>query len=451
MRKTTAALIIALFVPALISAQSDDELFGAADGDFFTDDGIVELDSSAEETSGTPADELGQGILFRTGSVKIGGNFDLSLASVTPFRDGKTFGDSLHDTLLVPKADAQLTVDARPSENLRLYMKSGIHYPYTTQSTAMLISAKFSGANVVISPSGFEFQNLFYIKELFSDFNAGDYAAFRFGKQTVTWGTGYFFSPADVINLTAIDPENPTEQVEGPLALRAQFVFPGTQNAVWAYIIPDNSFNFTEYGVGSYIRNTALALKGDIVLGGWEFGLGGWYKYKKSPRLMLTATGTIFRNIGIFAEGVAAFGKDNAKDDQWAESYGGTREMVFQATAGFMRYWKNPKITLAAQYYYNGQETYISAADGLLTEIKTTRGSNLAASASFGKIFTSDLSATVFAMMNFDSTSGTASAMLKYSPIDEFSVSMGPYITWTDGDRPVTAVKILFDLGKGKF
>ena len=51
---------------------------------------------------------------------------------------------------------------------------------------------------------------------------------------------------------------------------------------------------------------------------------------------------------------------------------------------------------------------------------------------------------------NFDNNQGTAFCDLKYSPIKEFSVTAGPYFTFTN-DNVITSIKLVFNLGSGKF
>jgi hypothetical protein len=40
--------------------------------------------------------------------------------------------------------------------------------------------------------------------------------------------------------------------------------------------------------------------------------------------------------------------------------------------------------------------------------------------------------------------------MLKYNPINEFSISCGPYFDWKE-DNLSTSIKLVFDFGSGKF
>lgn len=449
MKKLILFTIISLTIFTQGFSQSDNELFGGSSSDFdtdfsdfsddslFKDDGIIEVDTTPTDAKSA---DLSKGILFQTGSVKIGGAFDLGLTTLTSFQKNKDAAKSFEETLLLPKASAQLTIDARPTENLRLYLKTGIHYPYVTESYSTLVTTPTGAtpetglpSNFVVNggSNSFNIANIFYIKELFSDFNIGQNVGFRFGKQTVSWGVGYFYSPADVINLTRINPEDPTAQVEGPLALRTQIVFPGTQHAIWAYIIPDNNFAAVAQGAGPYLKNTAFALKGDVVLGNFEFGLGAWYKNQNPAKFMLTTTGTIFRTYSIFSELVLSIGKDNVPEDYTP---------VFQGTLGILKSWTKQNLTIGLQYYYNGQE--FSASQNY--------GHNLAALITFSKFLFSDLSLSLFGQYNFDNNQGTAFCDLKYSPIKEFSVTAGPYFTFTK-DNVITSIKLVFNLGSGKF
>lgn len=423
-------LLLFIFSGISLFAQSEEELFGSEDDDLFFDDGIVSVQEI--QSSDSAEADLSKGILFQTGTVKIGGAFDLSLSTLTTFIPGKDPGQSFMETYLIPQADAKLIVDAHPTQNLRLYGKAGVHYPYVTEPVSKLAVKPYDGNNFIVDTSPDFFAHLFYVKELFADFNIMQNVAFRFGKQTVSWGVGYFYSPADVINLTRINPENPAEQVEGPLALRTQIVFKNSQNAIWAYIIPDNNFtDLGQSGVGTYLINTAFALKGDVVIKDWELGLGAWAKYQSPAKGMITLTGTLFRNYSVFGEAVLSIGRDNLPNDY---------QPAFQGTVGIMHSWSRPSLTLAAQYYFNGQE-FSSAGN---------YGHNAAVLASLGSIFTTDLSAQVFAQYNFNSFTGTAFCTLKYSPIKEFSVTAGPYFVIT-GNTLITSVRLVFDLGSGKF
>ena len=220
------------------------------------------------------------------------------------------------------------------NDALRLYGKVEISYPFETNGYGITAT----GETVSFAVPSIK------VKELFTDFSFNDKVFFRFGKHAVKWGVGYFFSPADVINLGSIDPEDPTKDREGPVSLRVQIPFTGTQNNLYMYAIADDSL---------LIRNTAVAAKYEFVLGNTEIGVGGWYKYLRAPRLMTTVTSTLFGKIGFYGEVVGAYGTE----EQW-EEFSSNKSVsfspVFQATAGFSYYWSKPKLSIAGQYFYNG-------------------------------------------------------------------------------------------------
>ena len=447
MKRFIILLIIGLLT-AFAFAQSDDDLFGGSDDDLFTDDSIVEVkDVSAKS-------DLSRGVIFDTGSIKVGGSLSAGITTNTVLYspEENDLGKNIYASTLKPDLSAMLSVDARPTETLRIYTKFGFAYPFQNKATA-------NGNSIVIA-------DWFKLKELFTDFSLKDTAFFRFGIHTVTWGTGYFFSPvSDMINTSSIDPENPEKQVDGALNLRTQIVFPNSQNCLWFYVIP--STNFTNQTAESYMRETALAGKFDLLIGNWEFGIGGFYKYQNAPKAMLTATGSL-RKIGFFGEFVYSYGSASewARNNNWDD-----KTSIIQATAGFSYMWKEPQITLAAQYYFNGNDKDPAAY--------VIGGHNIAALLSFGKLFNNnDFTASIFAIGNFGrkemtaaeremlklsgatdemlaAVSGTAltsTAMLYYSPIKELKVGLGPSITFkTFEANPTISLKLSATLGGGKF
>lgn len=445
---------------------SDDEMF-TNDDDLFGDDGIEAVDDVK------PKSDLSKGVLFDNGSIKIGGNFSTSLSTMTTLysEENKSFADNLKDTKLTPTASALLSVDARPTQELRMYTKFGVAYPTKTLVNGFLI------------PNN----TWFTLKELFTDFSIADRIFFRFGLHTVSWGTGLFFSPvSDLINTSSINPEDTSAQVEGSLNLRTQITFPDSQNCLWLYVIP--STNFTNQTTAeSYARDTALAGKYELVLGGWELGLGAFWKYETAPKEMITLTGSL-KNLSLFGEFVYSYG---AKSEWNTNKNWDNKTSIFQASVGLTRYWKEPSITFAAQYYYDGnsidkysEETI--PGTGLFISIPSfTKGHNVAVALNFGRIFgTKDLTASLFAMANFgkdkideqtksniatyqqsasaanlssfaqpvSDVSMIVSAMLTYSPVSAFSVGMGPYLTWASYDKnPTVSLKLTLKLGGGKF
>ena len=455
--------LVLLFAIGSIAAQSDDDLFGS-DDDLFSDFFIEEIEDVSAKT------DLSKGILFDNGSVKIGGSLSASasLSTVLYQEGGDDFAENLKNTTLTPSLGSSITIDARPNQDLRLFSRFNIDYPFTG--------------------------NVLKVKEMFTDFNAGDYTSFRFGLHTVTWGTGLFYSPvSDMINTSSIDPENRDEQVDGSLNLRTLINIPGTMNNLWFYVIPDK---------GTWqARDTALAVKGEFVAGGWELGAGAFYKYNTAPRAMFTASGSI-EKWGLFGEAVYQYGSDR----EWIENPSfNDKTSVFKATAGFMRNWSDPNIMLLAQYYYDGNDFdastlkdcmfYLNNMNLVMSEYGT-KGHNLALTLGFSKLFgNKDLSLSLFGLANFTkpglidpddpeieakvqflnlggggagdqfragidqaigllkaSPRGIFSLTLNYAFNDNASMGFGPYITVADWKKaPTVSMQINFTLGGGKF
>lgn len=464
MKKLFLIPLVLLMAIGSLTAQSDEDLFGSDDDLFGGDDFLIE---EVEDVSAKS--DLSKGILFDNGSVKIGGSLSASASlSTILYQKDTEFLDNLKASSLTPGLSSSITLDARPNQDLRLFSRFNLSYPFTG--------------------------NVLNVKEMFTDFNAGQYVSFRFGLHTVTWGTGLFYSPvSDMINTSSIDPEHRDEQVDGSLNLRTLINIPGTMNNLWFYVIPDK---------GTWqARDTALAIKGEFVAGGWELGAGAFYKYNTAPRAMLTASGSI-KKWSLFGEAVYQYGSDR----EWLEKQSfKDKKSVFKATAGFMRSWEDPNIMLLAQYYYDGNDFDASEFADIGFYLKNmplvmaeypTKGHNLAVSLGFSKLFgCKDLSLSLLGIANFtepgiidlddpknkmllsmgdaavkegepklsevitevidslkNSPRTILSATLNYSFNENTSMGFGPYITLTKWDKPpVVSLKINFTLGGGKF
>lgn len=488
MKKTLLILSI-LFLSFGLFAQSDEEFFGSSDDAFFggdddsmfSDDDMFGDDTIEEVKDVSAKSDLSKGVIFDTGAIKVGGNLNAGLTTNTILYspDNDNLGENIYRTKLIPDLSAMLSVDARPTETLRLYTKFGFAYPFKSKATTNL-----NFTPVALSPMGPELsfatsaettiEDWFRLKELFTDFSIKDTAFFRFGIHTVTWGAGYFFSPvSDMINSSSIDPENPEKQVDGSLNLRTQIIIPNSQNCLWFYVIPSTNFNQT---AESYARDTAFAGKADILFGNWEIGLGGLFKYQNAPKAMLTATGSL-KKVSFFGEFVYSYGalSEWQKNTDWDD-----KTSIFQATAGFSYYWKEQKINLAAQYYFESNDVDFSKKISQF-------GHNIALMASKGELFKNpDLSLSLFAMANFghkDATTDdilelyplaaflseedlkaaakeasdmmptlTTNLMMHYTPVKDVSLGAGPVLTVKDFEtKPTVAFKLTATLGGGKF
>lgn len=437
MKKLFTVLILLNLIAIAAFAQFEDD-------DFFFDDGIEEV------TSVSASSDLSKGILFENGSVKIGGSLSSSISTMTTLfsSEDKSFSDNLADTTLTPTLNSTLSIDARPVQDLRIYTKFAFNYPFTSVGTGTI-------------------PDYLNVKECFTDFSVADRAYFRFGIHTVSWGTGFFFSPvSDIINTSSINPEDTDAQVDGCLNLRAQITFPDSLNCLWLYAVPSSDFK---------ANKTAFAAKYEFLIGGWEIGTGAYYKYEAAPKAMITASGSL-KKMTIFGEALYQYGGSS----EWeADSSWNNKSSIFQATVGVSYYWKDPQITLAAQYYYDGNDVdKLKSIPDILVIPEFYQGHNIAFITNFGKIGdVKDLSISLFGMMNFGRNDvfvtpaglsqpgamgpkesdinlpvATFSATANYSVNSALSFGAGPYITVTDWDeKPVVALKLSAKLGGGNY
>ena len=433
-----AAFILSVVLPINVSAQdsgtssAEDEMFG---GDLFSPE------TPADPPGGDPAPEAAD-LTAGTLGVRLGGEFGFRVDERILWRDlGPEDIASPTDTGLVPALYAGFTMDARPDEHFRV----------------------LAAGELSISDSGY----LFKASELFADWDWRDTLFFRAGKHAIHWGVGYFYSPADVLNLTPIDPEDPEAAREGPLSIRLDVPF--GLNSLRAYVITRDIEDWTDVGV---------AAQGTFVLGDAEIGIGAFSRDGVSPRLTATATFPVWK-MSWFAEGAAGLGSDRSFV---VEGEGGVLEtamytdsLFFQATAGFMLnltdiFVEAETIVLAAQYYFNGtgyldpsillspQIGPLRASGSLLpSDLAETGMQYAAARLSWIEVFGSDFTAAVSWTSNLSDLSGRLQPRLTLELFDRLDLSASLSLSYGDPGEEFTpqgidtVLQLTVDAGSGRF
>lgn len=304
----------------------ESDLFSLDEADLFGSGGLL---TEVPQGSGSSLEEA---FLVRE-AVEFGGTYSLSAGagwSWTPDQAGPADGISEHSA----DVSGSLFVDARPSRSFRAF-------------------AKVKG-DVRLTESPVEPD--LRLHELFVDFDLDDRMFFRAGKQTINWGVGYFFSPADIVNVGRIDPENPEAEREGPIALRLHL--PAGRNNWYAYAIVDGQ-------PGEY--RVALAPKAEFVLGRSEVGAGLYYRADRAPRVMATLSTSLGR-LALFGETVLSRGSDkrfvkevpiSLDNPVGLEPFMDQESLFLHATVGARATYSDPdgrfSVTGAGQYFYNGE------------------------------------------------------------------------------------------------
>ena len=292
----------------------------------FSDDDDDDTDARATQNRGTDTPATAAAAVLVQETIKWGGLFSGSLEAgfswENPFSPQMAALWNPDGESLSPLTSTDLYFSARPAADYRVFGK----FKLTTEGDALgLGNLDLSALQFVTNPDGSftigtppadesgeeeeepvderlnEANNLsltFSVYELFADFSWNDRLFFRFGKAQIAWGVGYFFSPADVLNLAAIDAEDPTADRSGPLNLKINF--PIGINNLDLFIVTDRV---------TYIDDIAIAPRFSLVLGGTELGFGAYYQRDLSPRLVTTVSSS-WRDISLFGEAVLAWGSD---------------------------------------------------------------------------------------------------------------------------------------------
>ena len=181
--------------------------------------------------------------LLQSSSVQIGGYlFSDYTAFVTWANAYPDFSNLQAGTTnqLIPNLEGDLFFDARPYTYFRVFGKFRAIYPFSSSQsvaetqTTPLTSLYFPQSATPATPN-------ISVFELYADVNYRDKVYFRVGQQVVNWGVGYFFSPADVISLSAINPLQPTLERQGPVALKMNVPFADVDN-FYVYVIANQAF-----------------------------------------------------------------------------------------------------------------------------------------------------------------------------------------------------------------
>lgn len=491
MKKIIALFLMMMLVSAVFAQDAAQTETGSLEDELFGGDteALVTPEQANAETQKNGVSLTGDlktaTLALESNKLRIGGSLNAELGLKYVWADPYTKKNDVKKAFLNPEVaqlrptiGANLFFDARPVQDLKLYGKFIFEFPFEKNLNGKISVPKSlvppNGVDIPVSVNG---SPNFKIWEMYTDFSTKDIAFFRFGKHTVKWGTGYFYSPADVINISRIDPQKPTADREGPVSLRTHIVIPKTQYNIWLYLLPDTETFKPQY--------TAGAAKAEFVFGDWELGVGGWYRYEKAPRLITTLSGSIAGKVAVFAEGVFAWGSDYTyyRDDDALTPYTVKNKPFFQATLGGSYSNADSHTMLAFQYYYNGfgytnsraaDRIADSAADALNNKNFTdpgvkeileksrevaamgNRGQHyIAFTVSQNKIGTEDLTANLFQQFAITELEGLTTLSLNWKIFKFVQMSTGPIFTYplspSSHSKGSIGYNLSFKLGGGKF
>jgi hypothetical protein len=477
-------IILLLFGLALPAIAQDDgsaeDIIETDDFDsLFEDEEMIE-EKEERETSSAPEEDL----LTEEQGVRLGGSFSSSLEALFVWNDYTDFAlDHSDRDRLSPLVEGTLFFDGRPDPDFRVFGKLTASYPFTEQNELTFLD----GAVLLAGPTLVTSEDTavvavpsIRIDELFADFNADRRVFFRTGKFSVNWGVGYFFSPADVISLAPIDPEDPEAEREGPFSVRVHL--PVDIHNIYFYTVASESI-FDDGEV--HIDELAVAPKLEFLLGSYEFSIAAHYQQDLAPKAMLTAIGPL-GDLDLFAEGVFSYGSDRTMVREQSgspgsyETYKENDLLHFSGTAG-LRYIKDFEdnagtFSAAAQYLFQSdgyqdaelveeaaalyalQEAGAVGNDPVLAPRDLFRPGRhyVAASLSYSDIFQSDIGISLLYQMNISDGSGIFLPTLSFAPIDHMKLSLSSGLAYGNDNREFTSsgkfsLSATVRLGTGNF
>jgi hypothetical protein len=394
------AALLLLLIAGPAAAQDEEALFGGEE-EMISEGGSEEQDH--EEA------------LLTSEEVQIGGNYSSRARSSLHWGIGgwpqlaNPFSGI--DNSLLLEARGSLFFDARPQEEFRVFGKVKSAYPYYRDPGP-------SPPDIPEIPD-------ITVFELYADTHWNNRLFIRAGKQVAMWGVGRFYSPADFLSLSLIDPEEPEAEREGPLALKLTLPL-GVNNLYLHLVAPPESAEAFAAGQAD-MGDLAYAPRAEVVLGSFELGLGGYWSAGEAPRAMATVTGALGL-IDLFAEGVFSWGSDRSYVDPSGTIYRRREEPILSATAGLQLIDEATDLSLAAQYYYNGE--------GYAGIDSVAHRQALLAAASSGTIAASDLQYTGrhYAALNLG-WSGAADGDLSLGALWQANLAdrsgvLAPQISW---------------------
>lgn len=473
-------------------------------GEAVTDD--FDLDSLFDDPSALAIDE-GETVenpeasLFADQAFSWSGDFTGKAGVIAGWEELPPDTEDLNDPdeALIADLAVRLWFDARPDRNFRVFGKFTTGWPFSA-STAVDDPSSPTGTGIVTVPN-------IGVFELFSDFNWNDRVFFRFGKQTSGWGLSRFYQIGDPLSVAVKDPEDPSADLEGPVALRVSV--PLGVNTVYLWSALKDSYLPSD-GSAASVSDLGFGAKGDFlvsvpknpIMSNGELSLGAWYQKRLAPRAV-AGYSTAFGDFQVFTDQLVTWGLDSARiadgeTVEWDPDGPGTAVAIsvaetekpdtglfWSATLGSMYVNNDWHFTAYGEYLYSGvgsgdEEIYALWAERFELEsagifpVTLTVGDmygylsrhNSALSLSWSELFGNDkLGFSALWLQDWVDRSGMANAKLTLSPFDHFAVEGGLTVSWGGtGDEwilktgnpetgaPVrTAASLAFTLGGGKF
>jgi hypothetical protein len=406
---------------------------GSDENDFFGS-GAVEAQQGAAETK-NPAEAVESEKLGFSGQFQSLSSYEMTRNFVqgnTGFNDN-TFANTMMGDFLV---------DARLPRSFRLFLDMNINYV----PTGVPVPTTFIGApSPLPSPLTLDENEttLLDLKEVFVDFNFANNAIhFRAGKQVLQWGTGYFWNPTDLINVSHKSFTNLNALLDGVFGLRTDVTFSSAFHL----------YTFINLNGVSDLTYAAYAARTEFLVGKVEFGFSGWYEYNKIPVFGTDITTPLFWELNMTGEASVSYGDNVQKVDANGNPYSVSNQLVPKVDIGLSRTFDVlnvvDRLSVMTEFFWNSdgynQDMFtlnntIPLQSGM-TALQTFLSGYYHASyygQYYGALFVSiadfglpNMTLSLDGLMNFSDSSAIALVGLSDSPVNNFTleVQLGSFL-----------------------
>ncbi len=426
-------LILSCFFLSFLVAQEIDEevIFGK--------DSLVES-SSLEDSNNKKISDKNKGVSFG-GDIYNRSHYNIRRDSVTgdlPWRENLFFNYFQND----------LFFDLRLDKGVKVYTSFSLLLYPSALGTIREVSdleqeeTKNVSSNItdLLANNGSDYYLNF--NESFIDFNLFYLVYFRIGKQVLQWSRGFFWTPADVINVDLKAFTDLDRIRRGVYGLR--FSVPiGTLFNFYSFIGgPEDLSVYDDY---------SLALKGEVLLGKLELGVSYWGKKGRDPIYAFDFS-TGFLGFNFYGEGAYSLSHFNERfflneDDKWLlKRY---QRESFKMVLGFNKSFREGLNVYGGEIFYNGEgyadKTILEDTDLKLLFLDQMGYYPLQHSQwyvsiflTFLDLFTKTTTFNVNMALNIVDTSLILSPVVSFSPIQDFVFSLTPTLYLGSKDKEFT-------------
>ena len=257
------------------------------------------------------------------------------------------------DNTLLPYFQGNLSLDARLRKAIKGFVNVSANCYPTGTDTVHRVTLYDTRLNPLQGKAVYTETDYaaYRIEEMFVDVNFNRLVYLRVGKQVLKWGTGYLWTPTDLINVELKNLLDPSQVREGAYGARLHIPF-GTSANFYSFVKMNDAKNLDECSV---------AAKMEALVGITEFSVSALVRGERSPVYGADFSSRLF-TLDIHGECAVSYGEAERRIDaafsHAPRAYRRTGEWVPRASFGLGRGFEvldvKDRLRIDAEVFYNG-------------------------------------------------------------------------------------------------